>query len=847
MTIFVSGLTRIGETSVSQDNPPDGPVEGRPPQRDVLALAQTAPDPETSKDAHGAKIARLLTLKLSHFVAGGRAVSTYAARHARAVGLRLAGRLPAIRRSITKLSARMWRAIWLGLSRIRLRHVLGVLSVATASVFSLLAYSIATLPLDGGLVVTPTPSALTLEAEDGRKFATRGVFKGVKLAAADLPDHLKAAVIAIEDRRFYEHIGVDLRGILRAAWRNWQGGGTREGGSTITQQLARLMFLSSDQNLRRKVQEALLALWIERKIDKQEILLRYLNTAYFGAGAYGVDAAARRYFDKPTRDLSLAEAAMLAGLVRAPSQLAPTRNLGGAKERANTVLLAMLQTKAITEQQAAEARAAPLVLRIPTETPPGANYFVDMVEADTRRVIGVATSDLTLRTTIDLELQRVAEGVIARRLDKDGSRKNVSQVALIALAPDGAIKAMVGGRDYEASQFNRVTQAKRQAGSAFKLFVYLAALQKGYTPQSIVVDEPTQIGDWEPQNASGRFRGRMPLRSAFAQSSNSVAAQLGSEIGIPNVIALAKKLGVKSELPSVPSLALGSAEVTLLEMTRAYAVVATGSEALEPYAVRSIHSDSQKQLFNYVAPGPIPVNSFGESRAMMLELLQAVVQEGTGKSAKIQQAPVGGKTGTTQEHRDAWFIGFTPELTVGIWLGNDDNSSMESVTGGGLPAEIFHDFLSQAVAVPAKMPAPSARNSHGGGLSASGPTLSAETRLSQITAAPAPKSATPAIRGVPEVLDTGTLLIGGAPLQLEGVSSEGGTAARQLARFLRRREISCSVGENNLHRCQIDGEDLAEIIISAGGARATPDAPAHLLASENQARSARLGIWRRQR
>lgn len=749
---------------------------------------------------------------------------------------------------ITEFAAKIWRAILLGLSRIRLRHVLGAFSVVTAFVCALVAYSIATLPLDGGLVVTPTPSALTIEAEDGRNFATRGVFKGAKLAAADLPDHLKAAVIAIEDRRFYEHIGIDLRGILRAAWRNWQGGGTREGGSTITQQLARLMFLSSDQNLRRKVQEALLALWLERKIEKQEILLRYLNTAYFGAGAYGVDAAARRYFDKPTKDLNLAEAAMLAGLVRAPSQLAPTRNLGGAKERANTVLLAMLETKAITEQQAADARAAPVVLRIPTETPPGANYLVDMIEADTRRVIGVATGDLTLRTTIDLELQRVAEGVIARRLDKDGARKNVSQAALIALAPDGAIKAMVGGRDYEASQFNRATQAKRQAGSAFKLFVYLAALQKGYTPQSIVVDEPTQIGDWEPQNASGRFRGRMPLRTAFAQSSNSVAAQLGSEIGIPNVIALAKKLGVKSELPSVPSLALGSAEVTLLEMTRAYAVVATGKESLEPYAVRSIQTDSQKPLFNYVAPGPIPASALGESRAMMLELLQAVVREGTGKSASLQQAPVGGKTGTTQEYRDAWFIGFTQELTVGIWLGNDDNSPMEKVTGGGLPAEIFQDFLTQAVLLLAKMPTPKAGNRDGGGLSASSPTLSAETRPSQITAAPEPKSeARPAVRGVPEVLDTGTLLIGGAPLRLEGVSSEGGTAARQLARFLRRQEISCSVGENSLHRCQIDGEDLAEIIIAAGGARATADAPAHLIAAENQARSARLGIWRRQR
>jgi 1A family penicillin-binding protein len=735
------------------------------------------------------------------------------------------------------------------LKRIRPRHIAIAAALVITPIFALLGYSIATLPLNGGLVVAPTPSALVIEAHDGRNFATRGVFKGSRLSAADLPEHLKAAVVAIEDRRFYEHAGVDLRGIARAAWRNWQGGGTREGGSTITQQLARLMFLSPDQNLRRKIQEALLAVWLERQIDKQEILLRYLNTAYFGAGAYGVDAAARRYFDKSTKDLSLAEAAMLAGLVRAPSQLAPTRNLGGAKERADTVLRAMLASGAITAQQAAEARAAPVTLRIPPETPPGTNYFVDMVEADTRRLIGMATGDLTLRTTLDLELQRVAEGVIARRIDSEGAGRNVSQVALVAIGPDGAIKAMVGGRDYEASQFNRATQAKRQAGSAFKLFVYLAALQKGYTPQTIVVDQPTQIGDWEPQNASGRFSGRMPLRSAFALSSNSVAAQLGEDAGIPAVIAMARRLGVKSELPTVPSLALGSAEVTLLEMTRAYAVLATGNEAIEPHAISAIQSEGKKALFTHVAPALGTAGGLGETRAMMLDLLQAVVREGTGKSARLQNAPVGGKTGTTQDYRDAWFIGFTPELTVGVWLGNDDNSPMGKVTGGGLPAEIFRDFLTQAIPVLAKDKAPGVMvqtNRTAAGMTSlpapvvEGPAFSGGPTL------PPTSGTGAALRGVPEVLDTGTLLIAGVRLQLEGVVSESGTPARQLARFLRRREIVCTHAQRgDVQRCQIDGENLSEIIIAAGGARATPDAPPNLLSAEDQARSARVGIWRR--
>lgn len=766
------------------------------------------------------------------FAARTRPIAATSARLARVAAGRTAAALGPLREPIIRSAKRAGTGAHRILSRIRLRHALIVAGSFAALLVLIVGYSIATLPLDGGLQVDPTPSALIVEADGGETFATRGVFKGTKVTAADVPTHLAQAVVSIEDRRFYSHLGVDPLGILRAAWRNWQAGGTREGGSTITQQLARLMFLSPDQNLRRKIQEAVIALWLESQLSKEEILLRYLNTAYFGSGAYGVDAAARRYFAKPTKELSLAEAAMLAGLVRAPSQLAPTRNLGGAKERADTVLQAMVDTGVITAEQAEAARSQPVNLRVPPETPPGTNYFVDTAAADVRRLLGGASGDLTLRSTLDLELQRLAEGVIERRLDAEGRQKNVSQAALVALSPDGAIRALVGGRDYEASQFNRAIQARRQAGSLFKLFVYLAAMQKGYDPQSMVVDRPTQIGDWEPQNANGRFRGPVSLRNAFAQSINTVAAQLADEVGIPAVIETAKRLGVQSELPAVPSLALGSAEVTLLEMTRAYAAVATGNLALEPYTVRSVQGSTQQALFT--RPGTAPrAEGLGASRAAMLDLLQAVMRDGTGKAARLPNVLAGGKTGTTQEYRDAWFIGFTPDLIVGVWVGNDDNTPMNKVVGGDLPAQIWHDFLTRAAPLLAKdkREAPAA--------------LVARADPEGATA-PAPEGAV--LRGAPEVMDTGTLVIRGTMVRLEGIQGERGNLARQLARFLRRREVICAPSETpGLQRCRIGNYNLSAIILAAGGGRATPDASEELQAAEDQARSARLGVWRRGR
>ncbi|MCJ2047256.1 PBP1A family penicillin-binding protein [Methylobacterium sp. J-078] len=724
------------------------------------------------------------------------------------------------------LAGRLRRRPWLAAS-------LALVLLPLAFLAALVLYSFATLPPLGGVVPEAGQRALTVEADDGRVFATRGAFQGQKLTAAEMPAHLAQAVIAIEDRRFRSHWGVDPRGLLRAMYRNAVGGGVREGGSTITQQYVRLTSLTQEKTLRRKIQEAFLALRVEATMSKDEILLGYLNTAYFGAGAYGIDAAARRYFGKGAKALTLPEAAMLAGLVRAPSQLAPTRNFGGAKERADVVLQTMVETGAITAAEADQARAQTITLRTPPETPPGTNYFLDMVSAEAKKLAD-APGDVTVRTTLNLDLQSLAEGVVARRLDAEGAKKKASQGALVVLNKEGAILAMVGGRDYEDSQFNRATQAKRQAGSLFKLFVYLTAYENGFNPDTVLVDRPIQIGDWEPQNSTGRFKGAVPLRSAFAQSINTVAAQLADEVGIPAVIATAHRMGVTSELPNVPSLALGSAEVTLLEMTRAYAGVLAGAAPVDTHSVHTIRGAQPQPLYlraEAKAGTAIPT----ESRAMMLDSLQAVVDGGTGKGARVAGLPVGGKTGTTQDYRDAWFIGMTPDLIVGVWVGNDDNSSMNRVGGGDIPASIFRDFVQRATVQLAKgRKRPSAARAE-------------PAPAREVATNPAPAAS---VRGVPEVIDTGTLAFRGRTVRLLGVDGEGGALARQLARYLRRREVACAPpagaeAKAEQLRCQIDGDDLASLILTAGGGRAAEDAPADLLAAEEQARSERAGIWGR--
>src|SRR5262249_29207490 len=393
------------------------------------------------------------------------------------------------------------------------------------------------------------------------------------------------------------------------------------------------------------------------------------------------------------KELSLGEAALLAGLVRAPSALAPHRNLDAARARAERVLAAMVDVGAISQQTADAARRNPAALRLPPEAPPGTNYFVDAAGAQVKSLVGSADGDLRLSSTLDLKLQTAAEEVIAKHLVREGKSRNAGQAALIAMTPDGAVVAVVGGRDYNESQFNRATQAKRQAGSLFKVFVYLAALQKGVSPDAIVVDRPVQIGNWAPENYDHRYHGPVTLRTAFAHSLNSVAVQLASYVGIDKVIEVAKSLGVRSELPATPSLALGAADVSLMEMTGAFGAIAANSDSVQPHFVRSIARGEQTLYTRPPAAAP-PVDD-AETREAMLDLLVGVVREGTARGARIA-LPAAGKTGTSQDYRDAWFIGFTPDLVVGVWVGNDDNSPMRRVTGGSLPASIWRDFVAKA-------------------------------------------------------------------------------------------------------------------------------------------------------
>ncbi|MEL6062639.1 MULTISPECIES: PBP1A family penicillin-binding protein [unclassified Methylobacterium] len=817
------------------DAPESAPADGSAPSSRKTGRDPGAPDPRSAA-REARRAAGDLTRSLwALIVAGVLAL----ARAGRAVTARSRSLLERRRLRPESVPARpavvspQARAASPLLARLRRRPLL--LAAGAAILLPILALGVfllaalLTLPPLGGAVVESGQRAITVEADDGRVFATRGSFRGQKLTAADLPPHLAQAIVAIEDRRFYSHWGIDLRGLARAAWRNALGGGVREGGSTITQQYARLTSLNQEKTLWRKVQEAILALRLESTMSKDEILLGYLDTAYFGAGAYGADAAARRYFGKPAKALNLPESAMLAGLVRAPSTLAPTRNLGGAKERADVVLQAMVETGAITQAEADAARRQSVTLKTPPEAPPGTNYFLDMIAGDVKRLAG-KDGDLTVRSTLNLDLQSLAEGVVARRLDKDGRRRKVGQAAMVVLSKEGAILAMVGGRDYEDSQFNRAVQARRQPGSLFKLLVYLTAYEQGYTPDSVMVDRPVQIGDWEPENDDGRYRGSVPLRTAFALSINTVAAQLGQEVGIPAVIATARKLGIQSDLPNVPSLVLGSGAVSLLEMTRAYGSVLAGRTPLQAYAIQAIRGSAPQPL--YVQTDPAPGPGLAEApRTMMLDSLQAVVESGTGKAARVPGQIIGGKTGTSQDFRDAWFVGMTPDLVVGIWVGNDDDSPMNRMFGGEMPAGIFHDFVQRAAEKLARgKPRPSAERAE-------------PVRAAAPAAVPA---AVGELRGVPEVIDTGTLTLRGRVVHLLGVEGERGHLARQLASYLRRREVVCTgLSDGATARCQIEGDDLAGLILAAGGARATEDAPPDLLGAEEQARAERVGLWGR--
>jgi len=538
------------------------------------------------------------------------------------------------------------------------------------------------LPLGRALEPLQSPT-LVLVSADGKPFARRGSYKEAPVVAADLPAHVPGAFIAIEDRRFYSHMGVDPRAIARALRSNVQAGGVSEGGSTITQQLAKNAFLSNRQTLRRKAQEAVIALYLEGRLTKDEILSRYLSSIYFGEGVFGLRAAAREYFNKTPEKLTIGEAAMLAGIVKAPSRLNPIEDIAAARQRQRLVLQAMIDNGMITQAQARTARN--VRVREGRVSLPVGSYFADWVSPQAKQAFDRAYGEVVVKTTLDSRLQTNAERIIRQRLSSDGGRLNAGQAALVAMRTDGSVVALVGGRDYKTSQYNRAVDAQRQPGSAFKLFVYLTALREGMSPNSTVMDSPVRLGNWRPQNHESEYLNRpITLRDAFARSSNVAAVRVLQQVGLGDVIRTARDLGVKSLLPRDATVALGTGTVTLLEMTAAYAAIAAGETPVRP-----------RGLAEWAPAGEVTRLASDEQRGMM-EMMRAVVTSGTGRAASLS-APAYGKTGTTQDYHDALFIGFVGDLVVGVWVGNDDNAPMRRVAGGGLPAQIWREFMSSAL------------------------------------------------------------------------------------------------------------------------------------------------------
>jgi penicillin-binding protein 1A len=550
------------------------------------------------------------------------------------------------------------------------------------------------LPAIQSLEIPKRPPTIEIVGLDGGVLAQRGEMAGANVPLKDLPPYLPKAFIAIEDRRFYSHYGIDPLGILRAAVTNVLHRGVSQGGSTLTQQLAKNLFLTQERTLQRKLQEAELALWLERKHSKAEILELYLNRVYFGSGAYGVEAAAQRYFGKSAKNVTLAEAAMLAGLVKSPSRLAPNRNPDGAEQRAQTVLAAMADAKFITEAQAQASIGHPSI----NVKPAGAgtvNYVADWIGEVLDDLVGQIDQSIVVETTIDPKLQSVAEAAVIDELAAKSLKFNVSQGALVAMTPDGAVRAMVGGRNYAESQYNRAVTAKRQPGSAFKPFVYLTAIEAGLTPETIRQDAPLDVKGWKPENYSHEYLGAVTLTQALAMSLNTVAVRLGLEVGPKNVARTAHRLGISSKLDANASIALGTSEVSLTELVGAYAPFANGGFGAAAHVVTKIKTLDGKLLYARQADQPSQVIE-PRNVAMMDRMMEETLISGTARKAEIPGWTAAGKTGTSQDFRDAWFIGYTANLVTGVWLGNDDNSPTKKATGGGLPVEVWTRFMKAA-------------------------------------------------------------------------------------------------------------------------------------------------------
>jgi penicillin-binding protein 1A len=544
----------------------------------------------------------------------------------------------------------------------------------------------------------PSRDVTILDAR-GRQIARRGMVQGKMVKAGELPDYVPNAFIAIEDRRFRGHFGLDPIGMARAGITNMMAGHVVQGGSTLTQQLAKNLFLTPGRTFERKVQEAMLAIYLESRYSKEEILTLYLNRIYFGAGVYGIEAASEKFFGKHASELGLTEAAMLAGSVKAPARYNALADTDASLARAQIVLRAMQEARLIDDRTRARAQATrPRIMR-GTGTP-DSGYFADWILSRLDGVIGSGNEPLIVETSFDLDTQARAEHAVDEALASEGARIGASQAALVAMTPEGAIRAMVGGKSYSESSFNRASDAVRQPGSAFKPFVYLTAFEHGHTPGDIMRDGPVDIHGWKPSDFEGEFQGDISLTRAFAESSNVIAAQLTDEVGPKEVVRTARRLGIVSPLQAVASLALGTSGVTPLELTGAYAAFANGGDGVTPFAILSVRNKTGKTLYTRKIPEPEPVMS-PENNLAMTDLMVETVTTGTGKAARLEERPSAGKTGTTQDSHDAWFVGFTADLVCGVWVGNDNSAPMHkapglTATGGGVPAHIFHAFMEDA-------------------------------------------------------------------------------------------------------------------------------------------------------
>ena len=603
------------------------------------------------------------------------------------------GEPPAPRSKLRARKSRPTRSLRARVGRIAYWSVVLGLWVTIAGAGTI-AWVGAHLPPIQSLEIPKRPPSIKILDAEGHLLATRGDMGGAVIPLREMPSYVPKAFLAVEDRRFYEHYGVDPYGIARALKANLLRRAVSQGGSTITQQLAKNLFLTQERTVYRKLQEMLLAVWLERKFSKTQILELYLNRVYFGSGAYGIEQAAQRYFGKTAKQMSLPEAALLAGLVKSPSRLAPTRNFDGAEKRAKMVLDAMAEMHFINAASERAALAHPPRI-VAQSTGGGVNYVADWVMDALNDALGHVDEDIVVRTSIDAGLQANAEKALAEELAQKGGKANVSQGALVAMTPEGAVRALVGGRNYAESQFNRAVAAKRQPGSAFKPFVYLTALENGLTPDSVRDDKPIKIKGWQPENYRHEYYGPVTLTNALALSLNTVSVRLTLEFGPSNVVRTAHRLGIASHLEPNPSIALGTSEVSVLELTGAYASFANGGLAIVPHVIERITASNGKVLYKR---SDEPLGRIVDARyvAMMNEMMAQTLAIGTARKAALPGWPAAGKTGTSQDFRDAWFIGYTAKLVTGVWLGNDDGAPTKHVTGGSLPVEIWSRFMHTA-------------------------------------------------------------------------------------------------------------------------------------------------------